>query len=135
MKEGLRRLLAAGAKTPAEARELISRITDAARFGTRPEVETMKIWPDDDNGVRPASDFFVNERIDLLIREAEAFRNDYRNAELSKSKRNVFLSLKKYVGDTEVDTLDFAVAIQLLLVIGCGIAAGIILSAQNRRTH
>jgi hypothetical protein len=34
-----------------------------------------------------------------------------------------------------VDTLDFAIAIQLLLVIGCGIAAGVILSAQNRRTH
>jgi ABC-type multidrug transport system ATPase subunit len=135
MKEGLRRLLAAGAKTPAEARELISRITDTARFGTRPEVETIKIWPDDDHGVRPTSEFYVNGRTDLLIREAEAFRNDYRNAMLSKEKRNVFLALKKYVGDSEVDTLDFAIAVQLLLVIACGISAGIILSAQNRRTH
>jgi len=131
MKEGLRRLLAAGAKTPGEARDLLTRIVDTARSGSRLEVETMKVWPDDDRGVRPASDFYVNERIDLLVREAETFRSDYRNT----TPRNVFLSLKKYAGGTEIDTLDFAAAVQLLLVIGCGISAGIILAAQNRRTH
>ena len=39
----------------------------------------MKVWPENDPKARPASEFFVNERIDLLIREAETFRNDYRD--------------------------------------------------------
>ena len=91
LKEGLRRLMAAGATSPKEAGELVTRIMEAAREGRKAEVETMKIWPDDESKARPASEFFVNERIDLMVREAETFRNDYRNEEA----RNVFLALKK----------------------------------------
>jgi ABC transport system ATP-binding/permease protein len=150
MKEGLRRLLAAGAATPEEATTLLERITRLARSGTRMEVETVKVWPEDEKDVRPASEFFVNERIDLLVREAETFRNDYRN----EKPRNVFLGLEKtYVliqpgvrpdGSpdpkspgikVEFDTLDTAIVSQLLIVIGCGIAASLILAAQHRRTR
>ncbi|MFD0895280.1 ATP-binding cassette domain-containing protein [Luteolibacter ambystomatis] len=131
MKEGLRRLLAAGARNPEEAADLLARITRLARSGTRLEVQNMKVWPDDDAGVRPASEFFVNERIDLLVREAETFRNDYRN----KSDRNVFLALKKPVFGTLVDTLEFSALLQLLIVLGCGTTASLILAAQNRRTR
>lgn len=148
MKEGLRRLLAAGANDPEEAEDLLERITDLARSGTRLEVETIKVWPDDDSKAHPASEFFVNERIDLLVREAETFRNDYRNDD----SRNIFLALKKptplpqfhndengsfpkITFDREVDTLECAAVLQVLLVVGCGAAASFILAAQNRRTR
>lgn len=150
MKEGLRRLLASGASTPEEAITLLGRITRLARSGTRLEVETIKVWPDDEPNVRPASEFFVNERIDLLVREAETFRNDYRN----EKARNVFLGLKKSFtliepgpqnsGDPqaeskglvlEFETLDCAIVSQLLIVIGCGVVSSLILASQNRRTR
>jgi hypothetical protein len=150
MKEGLRRLLASGASTPEEAVSLFARITRLARSGTRLEVETIKVWPDDQPKVRPASEFFVNERIDLLVREAETFRSDYRN----EKPRNVFLGLKKsfILGDPgpkipdnpkaeskglvlEFETLDCAIVSQLLIVIGCGVVSSLVLAAQNRRTH
>jgi len=150
MKEGLRRLLAAGASSPGEATTLLERITRLARSGTRMEVETVKVWPDDEPDARPASEFFVNERIDLLVREAETFRNDYRN----EKPRNVFLGLKKTFVlieprlnadgsknpssdgvKVEFETLDTAIVSQLLIVLGCGVASALILAAQNRRTR
>ncbi len=145
-KEGLRRLLAAGASDKREAAALVSRIRRMAAFGTRIEVETMKVWPDDEESARPASDFFVNERIDLLVREAETFRNDYRNTE----NRVVFHALKKplpfIAGDPpgagafaepagHVDTQRYCGVILLLIIIGCGSACMIILSLQNRMTR
>jgi len=130
MKKGLRGLMAAGAVDADEAADLVSRITRLAKSGTRLEVETMKVWDEDNPEVRPASEFFVNERIDLLVREAETFRNDYRN----KGERNVFLSLKKPLFGTTVDTLEFSAGLQFLIVIGCGAASALILGAQNRRT-
>jgi ABC transport system ATP-binding/permease protein len=154
-KEGLRRLLAAGATTPEEAHALVSRVTRMARIGTRLEVETMVIWPEGDEDARPASEFFVNERIDLLVREAETFRNDYRN---QGERRNVFLALRKPVpfglGETapadqgEVDTANFAndpawgvetqqycAAILLGIVLGSGVISTLIISRQNRLTR
>lgn len=90
-KEGLRRLLASGATDKATARALVKRIRKTALGGTRLEIESMKIWPEGEKDAKPTSHFFVNERIDLMVREAETFRNDYRN----KTNRNVFLALKK----------------------------------------
>jgi ABC-type multidrug transport system ATPase subunit len=130
MKEGLRALLAAGAKDPDEAAALLSRITQTARKGTRLEVQGMQVWPEGEEGVRPASEFFVNERIDLLVREAETFRNDYRNT----SERNVFLALKKPAFGSLIDTLEFSAILQLMIVFGCGTASALILARQNRRT-
>nr|MCU0749776.1 ABC transporter permease [Akkermansiaceae bacterium] len=145
-KEGLRRLLAAGATTKKEAADLVARIRRISSSGTRIEVETMKVWPDDAPDARPASEFFVNERIDLLVREAETFRNDYRN----KERRIVFHALKKplpwarelpernlnYVEPTdEIETQKYCASVILLFIIGCGIISTLIISRQNRQTH
>jgi hypothetical protein len=54
-KEGLRRLLGAGASSPEEAADLVARITRIARGGTKLEVETMIVWPEDQPDARPAA--------------------------------------------------------------------------------
>ncbi len=147
VKEGLRRLLAAGATTPEEALKLVERIRRIAVSGTRIEVETMKVWPENDPNAQPASEFFVNERIDLLVREGETFRNDYRD----KAPRIVFYALKKpipfmsgnaadspaaYVESSgEVDTLKYCGFVLAGIILGCGIITTQIISRQNRQTH
>jgi hypothetical protein len=147
IKEGLRSLLASGASSRKEAEHLVSRIRRTATSGTRIEVETMKVWPDDDTKARPASEFFVNERIDLLIREAETFRNDYRDT----GRRIVFHALKKpipfmqaktgpsvreYVErDDEMDTQRYCGFILAGIIVGCGVISILIISRQNRQTH
>ncbi len=147
VKEGLRRLLAAGATTPDEAESIINRIRRISTSGTRIEVETMEVWPEHDPKARPASEFFVNERIDLLVREAETFRNDYRNTK----PRNVFYALRKplpfitagpqplsekYVErDDELETHRFSGFILAAIILACGVISTIIISRQNRRTN
>jgi energy-coupling factor transporter ATP-binding protein EcfA2 len=147
VKEGLRRLLAAGASTPEEALDTIDRIRRISTSGTRIEVETMNVWPEDDSKARPASEFFVNERIDLLIREAETFRNDYRN----KERRNVFYALRKPLplataerdgraetfveGQDEIETLRYCGFILATIIVACGVMSTIIISRQNRMTR
>ena len=106
----------------------------------------MKVWPENDPKARPASEFFVNERIDLLVREAETFRNDYRN----KEPRHVFHALKKplpwagtapppnskFVEPTgEIETQKFGAFILFGIVVGCGLASTVIISRQNRQTR
>lgn len=147
VKEGLRRLLASGASSPEEALALINRIRRISSSGTRIEVETMKVWPENEKAVRPASEFFVNERIDLLVREAETFRNDYRN----KEPRNVFYALKKPLpfasskpqdpaGKYEeraddIETHRYCGFFLGAIVLACGVISTVIISRQNRRTH
>jgi len=146
VKEGLRRLLASGAGSVGEAEKIIERIRKLSTSGTRIEVESMKVWPDDEEKARPASEFFVNDRIDLLVREAETFRNDYRN----KDRRIVFHSLKKplpfvtqkvgktpneYVErDDEVDTQKYCGVILASIIFACGVITTVIISRQNRET-
>lgn len=107
----------------------------------------MKVWPDDEKKARPTSEFFVNDRIDLLIREAETFRNDYRN----QNRRVVFYALKQpipfmhekvgktpdqYVErDDEMDTERFCGFILGGVILGCGGLATFIISRQNRQTR
>ncbi|MCX6868539.1 MAG: ATP-binding cassette domain-containing protein [Verrucomicrobia bacterium] len=146
VKEGLRRLLAAGASNKEEAADLVTRIRRIANTGTRIEVETMKVWPEWDRKARPASEFFVNERIDLLVREAETFRNDYRN----KERRIVFHALTQplpWAADTpsptepymeptaNIDTREYCGFILLGIVLGCGAVSTLIISRQNRMTR
>jgi hypothetical protein len=147
LKEGLRRLLASGATSTEEALNLITRIRRIATSGTRIEVETMKVWPDSDRNVHPTSEFFVNERIDLLVREGETFRNDYRD----QMRRIVFYALKKplpfappktanlsaqYVEQGgEVDTLKYCGFVLAGIILGCGIITTRIITRQNRQTH
>jgi hypothetical protein len=150
LKKGLNKLMAAGARTPEEAAELVTRIARIARSGAKLELETLKVWPDDPK-TRPAAAFFVNERIDLLIREAETFRNDYRNAEY----RNIFLALKKplpFAGakqnappgsadsgpakpDPELDTLRYCGYLLGSVVFGCWVLTSLALAYQSRRTR
>jgi hypothetical protein len=107
----------------------------------------MKVWPENDRKARPASEFFVNERIDLLVREAETFRNDYRD----KARRIIFHALKKpipwmtaktgktpqeYVErDDEIETQKYCAIVLAGIIIGCGGLSIIIISRQNRQTH
>jgi len=144
-KEGLRRLLAAGATNKEEAADLVARIRRISSSGTPLEVETMKVWPEHASNARPASEFFVNERIDLLVREAEIFRNDYRYNE----RRVVFHALTKplpwapdrpenngtYIEPTdEVDTQKYCGSILLGFILLGGVASTCIISRQNRQT-
>jgi len=147
VKEGLRRLLACGATSPEEAENLVGRIRRTAMYGSRVEVQTMKIWPEDDSKARPASEFFVNERIDLLVREAETFRNDYRD----QTRRIVFHALKKpipfmkaktgasvheYVErDDEIETRKYCGLVLAGIILGCGGISIIMISRQNRETR
>lgn len=152
VKEGLRRLLASGAKSEEEARLLVGRIRRMVDDGNPIEVSTMKVWPDGE-GVKPTYTFFVNERIDLLVREAETFRNDYRN----KQPRHVFLALEKPIPfyrqlsspreDAEeaqpgggsaasqsgqIETMKFCGGILILVSLGCGGVAAWVIGRQNR---
>jgi hypothetical protein len=147
LKEGLRRLLASGASSRRDARAEVDRIRRTATSGTRIEVETMKVWPENDPKARPASEFFVNERIDLLVREAETFRNDYRD----RARRIVFHALKKpipfmrpatgesvreYVPpDDEIETQKYCGAVLGAIIVACGVISTLIISGQNRQTH
>ncbi len=145
-KEGLRRLLAAGASNKQEAADLAARIRRLATTGTRSEVEGMIVWPEDDPAVRPASEFFVNERVDLLIREAETFRNDYRN----KNVRVVFHALEKPIPflaepptaattfrepEGYIDTQRYCGIILLLMTVGCLVISIAFIARQNRLTR
>ena len=146
VKEGLRRLLAAGASSSAEAAELVDRIRRISTGGSRLEVETMVVWPENEKDVRPASEFFVNERIDLLVREAETFRNDYRD----KERRIVFHALKKpiplmsrepddpankYVEpEDEIETQKYCGIVLGGIIIGCCLVSILVISRQNRET-
>ncbi len=146
VKEGLRRLLASGASSREEALGMITRIRRISTSGTRIEVETMKVWPEDSPKVRPASEFFVNERIDLLVREAETFRNDYRN----RDRRIVFYALKKPIPfmkqvvagspgeyleqDDQMETDRYCGFILAAIIIACGLITTMAISRQNRQT-
>lgn len=149
-KEGLRRLLACGATNRFEAAEIASRIRRFTLAGQEVELQTMRIWPEDHENARPTSEFFVNERIDLLVREAETFRNDYRNDGL----RNIFLALRKPLPfsklepnpenprepiesgpfpTVDVETLRYCGAILLSFIIFCLSLSVVTISRQNRR--
>ena len=145
-KEGLRRLLAAGATDKREAAQLVSRIRRITSTGNLSDVEGMKVWPEDETRARPASQFFVNDRIDLMVREAETFRIDYRN----KESRTVFLALRKPLpwasdpvsGELEfreptgdMETQRYCSVVLSLIVSGCIGAAILIVSRQNRQVR
>jgi ABC-type multidrug transport system ATPase subunit len=131
MLEALVKLGAAEAANARDAADLAERINTLARGGTRLEIDSAKVRSPQPTA-RPVSEFFVNDRIDLLIREAETFRVDYRNLD---APRHIFLGLKKPVGDEWIDTLDYDAAILLLVILGSGLATSLVLGIQNRRTR
>lgn len=129
VKEGLRRLLASGATSEEEARLLVGRIRRMVDNGSPIEVATMKVWPEG-KAARPTYTFFVNERIDLLIREAETFRNDYRN----DKPRHVFLALQKPIplSSTQIDSMHFCGFVLIGVSISCATLAAFVIGRQNR---
>jgi hypothetical protein len=131
MLEALVKLGAADATSTADARELAERITNLARGGTRLEIESIRVQSSDPKA-RPISEFFVNNRIDLLVREAETFRVDYRNAD---GTRNIFLGLKKPLGNDWLETLDYDAILLILVMIVSGGLTAAVLGIQNRRTR
>lgn len=147
LKDGLRRLLASGARDSETAEKLVKRISREAMYGTKPELEAIEVWPANakEDEVHPAAEFFVNDRIDLLVREAETFRNDYRNTR----RRVVFHALKKplpWAGDVpentndlpdasgEVPTLNYCAFVLLSTVGGCLAITTWVLFMQKRST-
>lgn len=129
VKGGLRSLLASGAENENEAHMLVKRIRRMVDEGTPIEVSTMKIWPESDDG-KPTYTYFVNDRIDLLVREAETFRNDYRN----EKPRSVFLALQKPVPflEKDLESMRFCGLVLFGVSLGCcGLAAWVI-GSQNR---
>ena len=115
LKTSLTRLAASEASTPGEARLLLARIGFLARSGSKAEMETLQVRPEDTPKARPCSEFFVNDRIDLMVREAESYRNDYRNT----APRNIFLAEKKYYFGREIDTLKANAAILAAISLAC----------------
>ncbi len=133
LKTALRTLVAAGATDAKDADELATELTQLARGGTRLEIESLEIWPESPDTV-PLSEFFVNNRIDLLVSEAETFRTDYRNEELGR-KSSIFLAEKKPWKDSYISTLNVdALALGLTNLLACSLTA-IALIIQNRRTR
>ncbi len=131
MLEALVKLGAAEAVTAADASELAERITNLARGGTRLEIEAIKVQTTR-QGARPVSEFFVNNRIDLLVREAETFRLDYRNQD---RPRRIFLALKKPFAGEWLDTLDYEAGVLIIVILGTGLCTAAVLGVQNRRTR
>ena len=93
LKESLRRLMAAEATNAAEAKALVAQISRAGRKKTMEKLLAIPPYPEDESiETRPASDFFVNSRTDLLVSKAEMDRVDYRQ----EKKRSIFLAEWKY---------------------------------------
>ena len=131
MLQALVKLGGANAATARDAEDLAERITNLARGGTRLEIDSLKVRTKDPRA-RPITEFFVNDRIDLMVREAETFRLDYRNED---KPRHIFLALKKPVARDWVDTVDYDSAILILVILGTGLATSAVLGIQNRRTR
>jgi hypothetical protein len=90
-------------------------------------------WPDGDpKSLHPVGDDFVNARIDLMTREAEAFRVDYRN----QKQRAIYLALEQpLLGDKWIHTLRRNGIVLALFILLCPAWAAFNLRRQNRRVR
>lgn len=130
LKLSLTKLLGSGATSATEGERIASELTTLARTGTRDQCAAYKVWPDDDKEARPIADYFVNARIDLMTREAETHRTDYRNVK----NRAIYLALKQPLGKTtwmETDRRNGFVLLMFILM--CPIITAIIIRRQNSR--
>ena len=76
----------------------------------------------------------VNERIDLLVREAETFRTDYRNELLKNPARHIFLALEKPIpfDDKSLETMKFCGWLLFGVSLGCCTVTAFVIGRQNR---
>ena len=93
----------------------------------------IDVWPDGDpKSMHPVSDYFVNARIDLMTREAEAFRVDYRN----HKQRAIYLALEQPMADGKwIETHRRNGIILALFIFCCPTLASYLLRRQNRRVR
>lgn len=132
LKIALTKLLAAGAYSASEAESLSNTISYVGRKGTRDMCLELKVWPpkEGEKKVHQIADYFVNARIDLMTREADTHRTDYRN----EKNRAIFLALKQPLWGKEWMQTDrrngFVLA---LIILSCPAIASLILSHQNRK--
>lgn len=132
MKLALQLLVGAEATNPDDAEELAAQINQIARGGTKLELESLEIRPDNEEA-RPVSEFFVNRRIELLVEQARNFRTDYRNADIGR-RPDIFLSDKKPWGEEQISTLQIAAFLLGITNISALGLSALALSIQNRRT-
>jgi hypothetical protein len=130
LKISLTKLLGAGANSAREAEALTHEISNIARKGTREQCMKLKVWPEagKDGATRQIADYFVNARIDLMTREAETFRTDYRN----QKRRSIHLALEQPLWNERWGETDrrngFILAIYIFV---CPIITVLILRKQN----
>ncbi len=133
MKICLTKLLGSGSVNAREGERLAASISLIARRGDREAAMALKVWPEgveDPKDVSAVSDYFVNARIDLMTREAEAFRMDYRN----QKHRAIYLALEQplWAGRwIETDRRNGIVLAVFILL--CPVLTAIILRRQNQR--
>lgn len=91
--EALTRLMASEAASSLEASKLASSMVEAGRRKSMDALLSIPPYPDDETvPAKPAKDFFVNNRTDLLVGKAEIDRMDYRKM----TNRSIFLAERKY---------------------------------------
>lgn len=130
--ETLTRLMACEANSAKEARDLAWLISHTGR---RKDLDTLLAIPpypgQETTDTKPAKDFFVNQRTDLLVSKAEIDRMDYRKSE----GRSIFLAENKYWLGIESKT---TIACSLVLV-GCMslclLLTTIFLQRRSQRVH
>ncbi len=133
MKICLTKLLAAGSHNATEGKELAALIAETARRGTRDQAMALKVWPADREGrkeAQPVSDYFVNARIDLMTREADTYRTDYRNLK----HRAIFLAPEQpLLKNSWIETDRRNGMVLALFILLCPAVTTLILQKQNKR--
>lgn len=131
MKICLTKLMAAGCRNASEGETFAATIATIARRGDREAADAIDAWPDGDpKTIHPVSDYFVNARIDLMTREAEAFRVDYRN----HKQRAIYLALEQPLsGEKWIQTHRRNGIVLALFILLCPTVATFLLRRQNRR--
>jgi hypothetical protein len=129
----LTKLMAAGCYTAEEGERIAQEISAIARRGNRDEAMEYDPWPNgDEKDVQAVSNYFVNSRIDLMTREAEAFRVDYRNLK----QRAIYLALEQPLwGERWMETNRRNATVLGLFILLCPVLTTVILRRQNRRVR
>ncbi len=134
LKLGLTKLLGAGAINAEQAAQLAYDISRTARRGTMEACEAIEAWPEQQLRAKTVADYFVNSRIDLITREAETFRTDYRNE--PGHSRSVFLALKQPLWGEDWWETDQRNGLVLgIFIVMCPVFTGWIITRQKRRVN
>jgi len=130
LKEALRRIMTAEATNTAEAQSLIKKISRAGRKKSMEKLESILPYPEDESiETKPARDFFVNSRTDLLVSKAEIDRVDYRQ----KDKRSIFLAEWKYWFGTSTKTTQACHWVIIVSISLCLLITTVILQIRKQR--